>query len=346
MNLFKIITIALLFLINNTISPMTNINRHYNKEFPALGTTISREEAKSILHENTHQSEETFNVQEQPISNEYIEILHDAAYSGNINTVMYLINKGVNIDSEGHWNQSPLHSAYEGENYEIIEFLIDSGASINSLDSRKQTALHSAAFYGDYEYAEYLIKHGADVFAVNQDDQTPLHFAIMSFNKENNVDLIKLLLKKEPSLLLFQSTNKFRNPLNLIIRFSPYSVEKRNTLFDKRHFFDLLEAAFNALKQLNNNQILEVIENQIDQEDLSALEWIDSLSEGDYEISELIEKLIWNLKSYYDIADCYEPEYYKESIKERNLLLDNLISLFYKIREEIDNSNEENSYYS
>ena len=122
-----------------------------------------------------------------------------------------------------------------------------------------QTLLHVTAFNGNFDVAMFLIGNGANVSAIDKRSSTVLHIAIGNWDKGRNRDLIIYLLHNYPSLLTIQTTNDehCRNPLHLFLRFAPGEefVFKNIPAFPANIFTSLLETIFQAIKQLNLEQI-------------------------------------------------------------------------------------------
>ncbi len=83
-----------------------------------------------------------------------------ATYSGDIETVRFLIEKGANVTVEG---KTPLHIASNWGFVELADLFIFNGADVNAADSRGWTPLHWASFEGGIEMVIYLIEQGADL---------------------------------------------------------------------------------------------------------------------------------------------------------------------------------------
>ena len=70
-----------------------------------------------------------------------------------------------------------LFNAVDSGDIESVILLVESGIDLNAQDDRGATALHIAAFRGEVEIAEYLISEGADTTITNIDGLTALQTA-------------------------------------------------------------------------------------------------------------------------------------------------------------------------
>jgi len=119
--------------------------------------------------------------------------IFDAAKEGTVEDVMYFINeKGVDVNAQDKYNQTPLHLAVGRENLEIVKFLVLEGkANVNAEEADGKTPLHLAATYNNsIEVAKFLVANGAKVNATNKWGYTPLHNAVGG----KNIELVKYLV--------------------------------------------------------------------------------------------------------------------------------------------------------
>jgi|GEM_PF-2737005 len=93
----------------------------------------------------------------------------------------------INFTSDSGHNLAQL--AIEGKSLETLIFLIDNGINVNSSTRTKITLLHAAAHKGFTKGVELLIEKHANINAKNEDGATPLHYAA----QEGRVDVIKCL---------------------------------------------------------------------------------------------------------------------------------------------------------
>jgi ankyrin repeat protein len=144
--------------------------------------------------------------------------LHHAAFSGNLETVEYLIKQGLEVNARairsawtpifvaslrGHEDiaarliaagartditdirgRSPIHIASLRGHERLAGFLCRKGARIDSRDALGMTPLHAAAYGGHEGSARLLISLGADAKLKDFAGQTPLHLASMAGDKD------------------------------------------------------------------------------------------------------------------------------------------------------------------
>ena len=130
--------------------------------------------------------------QEPPTSKTPDISIHEAAYTGNIESVKQHLTTGTDVNAKASRGWTPLHSVATKE---IAELLIAKGANVNSKDKIGGTPLHLAAHNGQNEIVELLIANDANMNAKIElgkwKDQTPLSLAIQN----NQTKTAKLLRK-------------------------------------------------------------------------------------------------------------------------------------------------------
>lgn len=109
--------------------------------------------------------------------------LHTAAYCGNIDLCKLLIEKGININIESAYKQTPLFHAIRyvmdttDEVLELIQYMIDSGADVNFQSECGSTPLHFAVYRHNAKVCKLLIDNGAYVSIKNDEGHTPKEYA-------------------------------------------------------------------------------------------------------------------------------------------------------------------------
>lgn len=114
-----------------------------------------------------------------------------AARNGDMATVKYLVENGVDIDFVGADGKTALHTfAYKGmENN--CQYLLDNFANVNVLGAYHQTPIFDATINNQPEVIELLSYYGANLDAQNDLGNTPLMIACQ--NAQRQEALLKLL---------------------------------------------------------------------------------------------------------------------------------------------------------
>ncbi len=115
-----------------------------------------------------------------------------AARKGDLNEVIRLLGRGVDVNAGGKYGTTPLMAAGHGKNVEIVKLLINKGADINAKDNMGLTVLMHAAWGGNLDVVKLLIEKGLDVKARNRFGETALMHAAWG----GNLDVVKLLIEK------------------------------------------------------------------------------------------------------------------------------------------------------
>jgi hypothetical protein len=115
--------------------------------------------------------------------------LHIAALKRNSFSVNTLLNYGVSVDSEDAWGETPLHNAvYSGDINSAI-FLLKKGANPNALNSKGLSPYHIAFARIHFEMIELLFQYGADLSLPVFNDNEMLVFDIFDASEFwSNVD--------------------------------------------------------------------------------------------------------------------------------------------------------------
>lgn len=111
--------------------------------------------------------------------------------SGNKNSVLLLLEKGVNIENRNFFNCTALYKACQSDNYEIVKILIDHGADPNSLNTEGFTPLTWAAANGNEKIIDLLLENGADIDG-KPGVSTPLICSSVNYKNKTVKYLIKL----------------------------------------------------------------------------------------------------------------------------------------------------------
>ena len=87
--------------------------------------------------------------------------LHIASFTGQLQTVRYLISKGAYIDSKIYDGSTPLHFASSSNHIDVVQYLISHGANIECKNNYGATPLFIAFHKRYYKIVKYLLSNGA-----------------------------------------------------------------------------------------------------------------------------------------------------------------------------------------
>ncbi|XP_052032154.1 ankyrin repeat domain-containing protein 6 isoform X2 [Apodemus sylvaticus] len=111
--------------------------------------------------------------------------LHLAANKGHLSVVQILLKAGCDLDVQDDGDQTALHRATVVGNTEILTALIREGCALDRQDKDGNTALHEAAWHGFSQSAKLLVKAGANVLARNKAGNTALHLACQNSHSQS-----------------------------------------------------------------------------------------------------------------------------------------------------------------
>lgn len=94
--------------------------------------------------------------------------LHLAAHKGHLHVVQILLKAGCDLDIQDDGDQTALHRAAVVGNTDVIASLIQEGCALDRQDKDGNTALHEACWHGFSQSAKVLVKAGANVLAKNK----------------------------------------------------------------------------------------------------------------------------------------------------------------------------------
>ncbi|MBQ2621367.1 MAG: ankyrin repeat domain-containing protein [Thermoguttaceae bacterium] len=126
-------------------------------------------------------------------------VLHYTVWTGDINRVKTLLERGADVNAKTDSGESVLESAVQSGNFEMVQFLVERGADVNAKDEWGATVLHTAAHSGNLEMVQFLIERGADVNAKDDAEKTVLNYAILGdvrkpvLNSTDQSDALKMV---------------------------------------------------------------------------------------------------------------------------------------------------------
>lgn len=103
--------------------------------------------------------------------------LHKAASDNQFETVVELLDSGVDSCCCDSKQRTALHFAASQGNELIVKVLLDKGANPNSKDVLGNTPMHLAAITGHVPVVTLLLKAGTDVKSMDNNGRTPVHLA-------------------------------------------------------------------------------------------------------------------------------------------------------------------------
>ena len=95
----------------------------------------------------------------------YGNALQAAACSGNVEVVQLLLDNGANVNAQGGEYGDALQAAVSHDRSEAVRLLLDKGADVNAQGGRYGNALQAAVSRGRMEFAQLLLDKGANVNA-------------------------------------------------------------------------------------------------------------------------------------------------------------------------------------
>ncbi|MEE2615236.1 MAG: ankyrin repeat domain-containing protein [Verrucomicrobiota bacterium] len=105
--------------------------------------------------------------------------LHHAAWTGQIETIKWLISNNANIDSQNNLQWTPLHWATRNGQTQSVKLLLDHNAKVDTPGNLNQTSLHLAAKHNLEKIVTILLTAKANPNKPDIFGQTPIHFAAL-----------------------------------------------------------------------------------------------------------------------------------------------------------------------
>lgn len=132
----------------------------------------------------------------------------DAIAANQKDVLLYLLQRGANLDVSTIEGDKPLSVAILQKNKDMIRLLIDLGINVNGLGSVKKDTypIEYAIEKSDVDIVKLLLDLGADVNCVNvmRNSESPLHFAVKLKKKE----IVQLLVERGANLNLRNKDGK------------------------------------------------------------------------------------------------------------------------------------------
>uniref|UniRef100_F7I8B4 Ankyrin repeat domain 6 n=1 Tax=Callithrix jacchus TaxID=9483 RepID=F7I8B4_CALJA len=107
-----------------------------------------------------------------------------AAYKGQTENVVQLINKGAKVAVTKH-GRTPLHLAANKGHLPVVQILLKAGCDLDVQDDGDQTALHRATVVGNTEIISALIREGCALDRQDKAGNTALHLACQNSHSQS-----------------------------------------------------------------------------------------------------------------------------------------------------------------
>ncbi|MFC2096984.1 ankyrin repeat domain-containing protein [Bacteroidota bacterium] len=114
-----------------------------------------------------------------------------AAQNGHLKTVQILLLNGADPNLQSDNKESALISSIKYDHEEIAELLIQNDAEINIRDNNEATALMYASAFDNFELADMLLYYGADPDLCGKNKET----ALFTATSEGNFSIVNLLIE-------------------------------------------------------------------------------------------------------------------------------------------------------
>ena len=156
---------------------------YYENEFIKACRTGNQEQVKKLYEELN--DEFTINA----LSREKYTALAVASEAGNVETVRFLLEKRINIETKNIFGETALHLASKYGDIEIAEILINHGANMEEITNEGDTPLVIASYSCEYKFLKYIIHKGANIRVVDNDGKSFLDY-ISSHKKKKEFEKI------------------------------------------------------------------------------------------------------------------------------------------------------------
>ncbi|XP_046359210.2 ankyrin-3-like isoform X1 [Haliotis rufescens] len=158
--------------------------------------------------------------------------LHIAAKSGgHTATSEYLLDSGLDINTKGSHDYTPIMSACRSGNKEQFDLLLVKGADLHCLTDHGASCLHLACMSdtNDTHIPNELLDHGLNIDKEDDDNMTPVMYAI----SKDNVNILSLLLSRNASVSTLDSSGTKSNLLHYACDIQDISIETHKLLLER-----------------------------------------------------------------------------------------------------------------
>ena len=170
-----------------------------------------------------------------------------AAYRGNLEIILSLIENGSIVTVTTKKGLNVMHMAAQGDNPDIIIFFKEKyGMSIYSQDKNGSTPLHWACYSSSENVINYLLSFMDNINIQDKKGQTPLHIAIFT----ERIKIIKKLLYKGGDVNI--KDNKGKNAITLARELTGSTSKITNLLLSNKTMKNFLYGNNNNFSWKNN----------------------------------------------------------------------------------------------
>ncbi|KAK3583453.1 hypothetical protein CHS0354_025585 [Potamilus streckersoni] len=161
------------------------------------------------------------------VDNKRRTLAHNAALSGNVAVLSYIIESGIDPWCRTSEEETLLHRACSNDQLEVTKYLVQSYPKIlHEVDNSKRTPAHNAALDGNVAILSYLIERGIDTWCRTSAEETLLHRACVN----GQLEMTKYLVPTCPAML-YEVDNSKRTPahnaaLDGIVAVLSYLIER------------------------------------------------------------------------------------------------------------------------
>ncbi|XP_062589127.1 serine/threonine-protein phosphatase 6 regulatory ankyrin repeat subunit B-like [Saccostrea cucullata] len=125
-------------------------------------------------------------------------VLHDAAFGGNIYVLKLLLSKGLDIKSTTAVGKTVLHQCCMSNNFQMCKYLVNAHPELVSIsDNDGKNVLHDAARGGNVDVFRFLKEKNLDVKKTTNKGKTALHYCC----KNGKLQMCRYLINDQPDLV-------------------------------------------------------------------------------------------------------------------------------------------------
>ena len=147
-------------------------------------------------------------------------LIHEMCTKNKKEAIVWLVQKGLDINAEDGSGQTPLFIAIEKKNVDLVKILLKLKADVNHLNFYKRTALQECARSGNIEIYDLLSIQAKNKENIDNHGQNIVFDAVISKNEQM---IKKILLDRNPSKINFNQ--KDENNRNFLFSFIKSEIE-------------------------------------------------------------------------------------------------------------------------